>query len=336
MYDPTSRVLTVLELLQSRPGISGPELARRMEVDVRSVRRYIAKLKDAGIPVEAIPGRRGGYRLRPGSLLPPIAFHPDEAASIVLSLIGGFGTSRELPRATVEKALSKLARVMPGETRERLKSIPAHLHFISARRKAPPAAHVVDLIEAADTKRRVELCYTSRDGKPTERVVEPYGLAEKDGRWYLVAHCRLRSERRLFRLDRIDRLRVLDETFVPDEGFDYRAFAEAGLEQPARWRIAVEFYADPAEAARRIPAYLGPLVETPKGVRLECPADDLDETARYLVMVGLPFAVVDPPELRDALRRLAREIARAARAQPVAGPLRGEPARVRRAPDLEA
>ena len=313
VYDPTSRVLTVLELLQARPGITGPELAKRLEVDVRSIRRYIAKLQDAGIPVEAVPGRRGGYRLRPGYALPPLVFTPEEAAAIVVGLVGGPGANAAAAKATVESALSKLTRVMPKDAREQLKSIPSRMHSIAARAYTPSISLILDLIDAADARRPVELAYTSGDGRTTERVVEPYGLVEKAGRWYLVGACRLRGEYRTFRLDRIERMRVLDETFRPDESFDYRAFAEESLShRPAKWTIAVEFRADYKEVAKRVPSYLGPLTETGSGVRLECPAEDLDETARYLVMVGLPFVVLAPPELKDALRRLAVEVARLA------------------------
>lgn len=319
MYDPTSRVLTVLEMLQTRPGISGPELARRMEVDVRSVRRYITKLQDAGIPIEANPGRRGGYRLRPGYALPPLVFTPEEAKAIVLGLVGGLRPSGGVARSTVETALSKLTRVMPKETREQLRSIPAHLHSLSSRVTTPAISLILDLIDAADTHRRVELIYTAQSRARTTRIVEPYGLVDKYGRWYLVGFCRLREEYRTFRLDRIERLRTLEESFRPDVGFDYRAFAEEHLTwQPETWRVVVEFQADRQEAAKRVPAYLGPLTETETGVRLACPADDLDETARYLMLVGLPFVVLKPPELRAALRRLAQEAAQIADAEPAA------------------
>lgn len=315
MYDPTSRVLTVLELLQAHPGISGPELARRMEVDVRSVRRYITKLQDAGIPVETIPGRRGGYRLRPGYTLPPLIFTTDEAKAIVLGLIGGLpaGGGANHAHATIETALSKLMRVMPQESREQLRSIPAHVHFAGSNRAVPAIAYFLDLVDAVDSKRRVELAYLSRKGEATTRVVEPYGLVQRDRRWYLVAYCTLRAEYRAFRVDRIQDLRLLNERFRPDPAFDFRSFADQRLAKPAgRWRLVVEFLAPPTTVIPRIPAGLGDVTETSRGTRLECGADDLDETARYLVMVGLPFVVVEPPEMRLVLRRLAEEIARAA------------------------
>src|SRR3954451_11840021 len=87
MYHPTTRVLTVLELLQSRSRMSGAELAERLEVDRRTVRRYVTRLRDLGVPVESEPGRYGGYRLRPGYKLPPMMFTEDEALALVFGLL---------------------------------------------------------------------------------------------------------------------------------------------------------------------------------------------------------------------------------------------------------
>src|ERR1700738_1241768 len=113
MYHPTSRVLTVLELLQSRPSITGPELAARLEMDVRTVRRYIAHLQDVGIPIEANIGRLGGYRLRPGFKLPPLIFTEAEATAIMLSLLASEWLQIEHSSQAIEGALAKVSRVLP-------------------------------------------------------------------------------------------------------------------------------------------------------------------------------------------------------------------------------
>src|SRR5207248_11122420 len=137
MYHPTSRVLTVLELLQSRPSITGPELAARLEMDVRTVRRYITHLQDVGIPVEANIGRYGGYRLRPGFKLPPLMFTEEEATSVMLGLLGTSWLEIGQSSVAVEGALAKVSRVLPLRARERLNAMSSHL-FFSPRQEARP------------------------------------------------------------------------------------------------------------------------------------------------------------------------------------------------------
>src|SRR5215207_4395165 len=127
MYHPTGRALTVLELLQSRPSITGPELAERLEMDVRTVRRYITILQDIGIPIEGTIGRHGGYRLRPGFKLPPLMFTEEEATAIALGLLGTSWLEIGLSSAAIEGALAKVARVLPARGRERLNAVSAHL-----------------------------------------------------------------------------------------------------------------------------------------------------------------------------------------------------------------
>src|SRR5215469_370527 len=149
MYHPTSRVLTVLELLQSRPSISGPELATRLEMDVRTVRRYITHLQDVGIPVEANIGRLGGYRLRPGFKLPPLLFTEEEATAIMLGLLGTSWLEIGQSSVVVEGALAKVSRVLPLHARERLNAMSSHLFFSSPHlRTSPHVSLLINLSEA--------------------------------------------------------------------------------------------------------------------------------------------------------------------------------------------
>src|SRR5215469_3025900 len=149
MYHPTSRVLTVLELLQSRPSISGPELAARLEMDVRTVRRYITHLQDVGIPVEATIGRHGGYRLRPGFKLPPLMFTEEEATAIVLGLLASSWLEVGQSSVAIEGALAKVFRVLPQYARERLKAVTSHLILPPGQQEArPDASLLISLSEA--------------------------------------------------------------------------------------------------------------------------------------------------------------------------------------------
>src|SRR5947209_19816479 len=156
MYHPTSRVLTVLELLQSRPFISGPELAARLEMDVRTVRRYITHLQDVGIPVEANIGRYGGYRLRPGFKLPPLIFTEEEATAIMLGLLASSWLEIGQSSAAIEGALAKVSRVLPLRARERLQAVSSHLVLFPQHQHArTDASLLIDLSGAIHSAHRI-------------------------------------------------------------------------------------------------------------------------------------------------------------------------------------
>ncbi len=309
MYHPTGRVLTVLELLQSRPGLTGPELAQRLETDVRTVRRYITKLQDVGIPVEARPGRFGGYTLRPGYKLPPLIFSEPEAAAIVLGLLARSWLEVEQSQSAVEGALSKITRVLPQAARDKIGAMSSVMYFSPAQGESrPDASLIMMLIDAAQSLRCVSLTYRSGEEAVTRRVVEPYGVVGRLGKWYLVGWCRLRKDYRTFRLDRIRKAAPSDERFTRNKDFDFRAYAVANLEHAAvNWRIRVLFSAPKTRVRGRINTSLGTLTESSEGVVYEWPVDDLEYGASYLMTSGLPFKVLDPPELRESLRKLARE-----------------------------
>ena len=314
MYHPTGRVLTVLELLQSRPGLTGPELAARLETDTRTVRRYVAKLQDVGIPVEATHGRYGGYRLRAGFRLPPLIFNEEEAAAIVLGLLGSSWLEIGQSPAVVDAALSKITRVLPQKARDIVTGI-SSLTILSQYegQSRPDASLLILLSETIQGRQCVRITYRAEDGPLTHRVVEPYGVVGRQGRWYLVGYCRLRQDYRTFRLDRMRRTVALEERFQKDENFDFRAYAIAYLENTkARWRVSVVFQTELSRVRRRIPSSWGTLARTKGGVVFDWPIDDLDYAARYLIGLGLPFVVKGPAELLDSLRSIAQEAERIA------------------------
>jgi len=306
MYHPTTRLLTVLELLQAHPLLSGEALARRLEVEPRSVRRYIAMLQDMGIPIEAVRGPGGGYQLRPGFKLPPLLFSEEEATALVLGLLGTAWLELDQGSVAVEGALAKVLRVLPARARERLDALTAHLVLSPGEREErPSAALVLELSGAIQGRRQVQIDYRSQHGA-SARTVEPYGLAGWWGRWYLVAYCCLRQGFRLFRLDRVQRLRVRPETFERAEDFDVEAYLREHLaRQTSRWQIAVVFQAPLHAVQQHIQARYGRLTETPDGVLFETQHGDLADVVQFLVGLRLPFAVREPPELRAELLRLA-------------------------------
>lgn len=308
---PTTRLLTLLELLQGRDWVSGTELARRLEVNGRSVRRYIAMLEEIDIPVETVRGRAGGYRLRPGYKLPPLLFTDEEAVALALALQGVPRLGLALTPAAVDGARARLERVLPIGLRERVRALAGSVALDSGPTVAPAeGALVATLGEAATRGRRVRLRYRSERGEETTRTIDPYGVARWSVAWYLVGYCHLRAGVRLFRLDRIGAAEPLPEEFVPPPGFDTQAhIVRAMATYPARWTVVATLGLTPEQATMRIMPETG-LVE-PDGDRVlfRGSFDHLDRVARWLVTLGCTVAIHEPPELRELLARLAREVA---------------------------
>jgi predicted DNA-binding transcriptional regulator YafY len=310
MYHPTTRVLTVLELLQSRARMSGPELASRLEVDVRTVRRYVLMLQELGIPVEGGRGRYGAYRLRPGYKLPPLMFAEDEALALMLGLM----TARRLGLAAaapaVEGALAKVERVLPAQVRERVQAVQETLVMgIPTDAVAAPSEIVVALSLAARHQQRIWLSYRAWAGAESEREFDPYGVVYRAGRWYTVGHCHLRQGIRVFRLDRVQRIEPRGAHFTRPEGFESLSHVERAIANtPGTWRIEVMLRTTLAEARCHVPATTATLEETPAGVLLRCFAEHLGWIAHFLAGLPFDFVIHQPSELRAELRRLAERI----------------------------
>lgn len=310
MYNPTTRLLTILELLQAHPSLSGDALARRLEVEPRSVRRYITMLQDMGIPIEAVRGPGGGYQLRPGFKLPPLMFSEAEATAIVLGLLGTAWLEIDQSLVAVQGALAKVLRVLPMRARERLGAMSTHLMLAAEEQgEKPSAALLLDLSEAIQRRQRVSMRYRSNRGELTQRTVEPYGLAGWWRHWYLVAYCCLRRGYRLFRLDRIQSLEPLADTFQRADDFDVQAYMQALLSASTpQYQIRVEFLAPLPTVMPKVPPAYGTLSEMANGTLFQSEYGDLADVARFLVSRNLPYVVHSPPELRAELRRLAAQI----------------------------
>jgi predicted DNA-binding transcriptional regulator YafY len=313
---PATRLLAMLEVLQARGRVSGRELAERLGVDPRTVRRYAVKLEELGFPVEAEPGPHGGYRLRPGYKLPPLMLTDDEAAAVVLGLVAARQTGIATQGSGLDEALAKILRVLPAELRERVAALEESLTTIWASSRAtPPATQVtLTLAHAIRTRRRVRIRYATPGRAERDRVVGPYGLVFHSGRWYLAAHDDHSGEVRTFRVDRVLEADVRPDPVTVPEGFDaadHVARSIAGA--PWGTEIEVVFRTTLEEARWRIPRTIGEPEQVEEGVLLRARTDDLDAAAREIARLGWPFAVRRPPELRAAVRRLADALTRSAR-----------------------
>jgi predicted DNA-binding transcriptional regulator YafY len=316
MGSPTGRLLELLELLQAEPLVTGAELAARLGVDRRTVRRDVATLQRLGIPVEGERGVGGGYRLRPGYRLPPLMLTEDEAAVVVL----GLAAARRLAlgdAAAADGAHAKIHRVLPEPLRRRVEALEAALTFTgrAATLAAPAGETSLLLAEAIRRQRRVHMAYRTFAGEESEREVSPFGLVVHDGRWYLAAHDHTRDALRTFRVDRIDRAVPGAAAAAAPPGFDAAAHVTASLAQ-VPWPHEIEARLDLpfASARERVPPTLAQLTADGDWTRLHMRVSSLDWAASFLAGLDCAFEVVEPAKLRTAVRALAARLRASARA----------------------
>jgi len=313
MYHPTTRVLTILELLQARPGLSGTALASTLEVDRRTVRRYITMLQDLGIPIETTRGPSGGYRLRPGFKLPPLMFADDEALAITLSLIAAERQGLGIDPVAAAGARAKIERVLPVPLRERVQAVRDAVAFHTQVASPRPDSAILMLLSVAVQRELRVLLHYQGSTVETERQVDPYGVVFHGDRWYLAAWCHLRQGLRTFRIDRVHTAGLTTEHFERPPGFDSLAFVLETLAMaPWGWEIEVLLKTTLQVAQQRVPPGSVILEAVDGGVVLRGQFDRLERLAVYLLLLECPLIVRRPPELRTALRTIAAQAAAAA------------------------
>lgn len=311
MYQPTTRLLTVLELLQARGTLSGAELSKRLEVDRRSIRRYITMLQDLGIPIEGMRGPAGGYRLRPGYKLPPLMFSDQEAVALTLALLSVPRLGLAVDPVAINGALAKLERVLPVTARERVMAVQQVIALGPPHTTSEAGSELVSLLShASRLTQRVRIAYRNRTGGDTERTIDPYGVINLGQRWYVAGYCHLRGEDRTFRIDRITSATMLDDRFtMPADVDPLDLLLRSIAAMPGAYRVEVLLDTTLERAKRQVSPAYGRLEETPGGVMFRCQVDELDPLARYLVGLGVPFRILEPVELKHAIGRLAEELA---------------------------
>jgi predicted DNA-binding transcriptional regulator YafY len=301
----------MLELLQTGGQRTVGDLAARLGVDERTVRRYAEHLADLGIPVKAQRGRYGGYRLLPGYKLPPLMLTDDEAVAVVLGLRAaeraGLATTEH---AATASALAKVSRVLPRALGQRLDSLLSTAQFTTPVRATAPAGAGADtllgLASAAQAGRTVVIAYTAWDGRESQRELDVYGLVFHSGRWYVTGHDHGRDDVRTFRLDRIASVKEGDGSYVVPADFDARTQVVSGI-AAVRWshEVSVVLRTTLADAGERLPPSTGRLSEHAGGVLLETRAEHLDGMARMLAGLGWDFEVITPDALRDEVLALS-------------------------------
>jgi predicted DNA-binding transcriptional regulator YafY len=314
MPQPTTRVLALLELLQSRAITGGAELARELEVDRRTLRRYIVTLEELGIPIVTTQGRYGGYQVVPGFKMPPMIFSDEEALALAVGLMAarGLGLAQSMP--AVASARDKLERVFPHKLKQRLRAVDESIALELARPVAVIDQQVLGLLCAATQEhRRVHMAYQSSGAALTEREFDPYGLVYRAGRWYIVGWCHLRRGLRSFRLDRVASASSLTTRFERPADFDALDYLKKSIAMiPRAHSVEVLLDTDLATAQKELVARVGVLEWTGDGVLLRAQADDLNWIARELARLPFDFSVRAPAGLRNALLRTGQRLTRMA------------------------
>ncbi|MEU5950870.1 YafY family protein [Streptomyces sp. NPDC047525] len=327
MSRPTGRVLTLLELLQSGGTRTMAELAERLGVDARTVRRYVHQLTDLDVPVEAVRGRYGGYRLAPGYRLPPLMLGDDEAIAVLLGLVAGRRAGLMTTTATAsETATAKIRRVLPERLARRVDSVLESLAFTEppGELATPDAEVLLTIADAVRHRRPVSIRYTDRDGRRSGRTLHPYGVVAHSGRWYVTGADPEIAEDRTFRLDRITDARALPGSFDAPDGPDPTQRILTGFATAAyRHEVTLRIHGTVEQVRARLPASVAS-VEAPASVagtdpatedwlRVEVRAERLDWLPPVLASLDRPFIVERPDELRDLVVAFSDRLAERAR-----------------------
>jgi len=309
MLDTSARLLRLLSLLQHKPDWTGPELAERLGVTVRTVRRDVDRLRELGYAVDAQPGVTGGYRLGVGAAVPPLLLDDEEAAAVAIALLASAGGVVRGIEEPALAALTKLDRLLPPHLRERVRAVQSATVQLS-RPGHLDAETLVTIAQASAAQVQLRLTYVDREGRETERRIEPYRLVSTGWRWYLVANDIDRRDWRTFRVDRMSAVRASGHRFRRAEEPDAAALVTRAVSvAPYRHTARVAIDAPVDEVVRRFPPTVGITEPDGKGGSVfTTGADRLEELVGYFVSLDLPFVVLDPPELRDRIREVGMRL----------------------------
>jgi predicted DNA-binding transcriptional regulator YafY len=316
MSETTSRVLQLLGLLQSRRVWSGDELAERLGVTGRSVRRDVDRLRELGYPVLASKGHGGGYQLGAGAAMPPLLLDADEAVAMAVCLRVAAGGSVAGVAESALRALSKLDQVMPSRLRAQVSAVhDATVTLTSGQPEAQVEPDVLmTLARASRDHEHVTAGYVDRVGNATERRLEPYQLVTTGRRWYLLTYDRDRQDWRSLRLDRMSDVRALGSTFLPRQAPDAAGFVRQAItSSPYRYVARVRYHAPEAVVAQTFS--VSSVEIQPDGddaCIVTAGADDPEGMVPWLAMPGCAFEVLEPPEVIEAVRTVAERLSRAA------------------------
>jgi predicted DNA-binding transcriptional regulator YafY len=302
--------------MQGRRDWPGEELADRLEVSGRTIRRDVERLRELGYPVQSLSGPAGGYRLRAGTAMPPLLLDDDEAIAIAVGLRTAARASVTGIEETAVRALVKLEQVLPTQLRRRVQALGSATSTLPVSGPTVDPQQLTVIAAACRDSECLRFGYRRRDGTASRRDVEPHSLINHGRRWYLVAWDRGREDWRTFRIDRLSGPTATGVRFAPRTlpAKDAAAYVEQSITaMPSRYEAVLTLHAPAEQMARDVPAHWGtiePLDAHTCEYRLG--DDDLRWLALRVAMLGVDFEVREPPELLEHLRALALRLRRAA------------------------
>ncbi|MFB6842943.1 helix-turn-helix transcriptional regulator [Streptomyces sp. NPDC056361] len=318
MTDTPVRLLNLLSLLQTPREWPGSELAERLSVSPRTIRRDIDRLRDLGYPVEATLGSVGGYRLVAGTAMPPLLLDDEEAVAIAVGLRAGAGHAIEGVEEASVRALAKLEQVLPARLRHRVSTLQnATIPLTRGDGATVTPATLTTLAGTVTGHERLRFGYRAGDGTETKRLVEPYRLVSTERRWYLVAYDLGREDWRTFRVDRVSEPFATGARFTPRElpsgnAATYMARSMARAQGELDLELDVEFAAPVEFVVARLPAHLVPTATGPDRCRLRARVtDSVEWLALRLAMMDVDFTVHGPHPLITHIRALSTRLSTA-------------------------
>ncbi|MBM7791408.1 helix-turn-helix transcriptional regulator [Tenggerimyces flavus] len=314
MLRTSGRLLRLLGLLQSPRDWSGAELAERMEVDVRTVRRDVEKLRELGYPVEATVGV-AGYRLGAGANVPPLLLDDDEAVAVAVGLrTASVGSVAGMEESSL-RALSKLEQVLPSRLRHRVETLQSVTVTMPAGGQQVDPSVLTTVANVCRVHEQLRFDYASHSGTSSVRRVEPHRLVHTGRRWYLVAYDLDRDDWRSFRVDRLHPRIPTGPRFTPRPlpADDLATFVSRGITTQAyRYRARFTLHVPIEVAADRIPPTVGALEERDeRSCTMRAGSNSLDELLLYVALYGFDFEIHEPPELIEHARTVTERLAEA-------------------------
>jgi predicted DNA-binding transcriptional regulator YafY len=310
---PTARALLALELLQASPGITADRLADKLGVSERAARRYVAVLREAGIPIESVRGPYGGYRVGRGLRLPPLVFSSTEALGLVMAVLDGHHDAAD-PTDPVGSALGKIVRALPEPVAAQAEAVRRSAAPAPDRAAArPDPATTSELVQACSDRRRVRIGYRSEAGSEWQSEVDPWAVVVRHGRWYLLCHSHSASALRAYRIDRVQSVEVLEQGFEPPATIDPVALLEQHLAVGWEYDVELVIRAPLAQVAGRMPRALGRLEAVDDSTtRLVGSTSNPWWYAEQLAAISVPYRIVGCRELQETARAVGRRLLAAA------------------------
>jgi predicted DNA-binding transcriptional regulator YafY len=306
---PTARALLALETVQARPGITAEVLGFELGVSERAARRYVAILREAGIPIESTRGPYGGYRVGRGVRLAPLMFTAAEALGLVMAVLDGHHDADD-PGDPVGTALGKIVRALPAEIAAQAEAVRTTASPAPDRSAArPDPAATTALVQACAEHRAVRLDYRSESGNEWFADVDPWAVVVRHGRWYLLCRSHRDDALRAYRIDRVRGVETLADTFDPPGDLDAVALLEEHLAVGWEYDVDVEIDAPADQAARWLPRTLGRLEPIDdRSCRLVGSTSNPWWYAEQLAAVPAAYRIIGPTELQQTARSIGARL----------------------------